>query len=473
MGDTIRNRTLPLDESTASPPPPPACVYYAGCPGCAMERKKGNNTGIPYKELFFVGITTLSSALPVSSLFPFLYFMIEDMRVAENKTDIGLYAGLLGASYMAGRCFASIFWGVVADRIGRKPIIAFSLFTVVIFNTLFGLSTKYWMAITTRMLLGSLNGMLAPIKAYSAEVCRPEHHALGLSIVSTGWGIGLVIGPSIGGFLAQPAKQYPNLFSDKSIFGRFPYFLPCLCISLVALVVLISCIWLPETLHMHKNLRREVEMVDDSSSIPSGEAYTNSEKSLYRNCPLMSSIIAYCVFTLHDTAYSEILALWAVSDKSYGGLSLASKDVGQILAVSGAGLLAYQLLVYRHVHKYLGSIVSSRIAAALSIPLLAAYPFMSQLSGTRFGLAIYFATILKGTLATTILTGTCILQNNAVVNIKSIQLLGFCLRNYCLWVANQVYFKRQPQNQRGAANGVSTTAMSLFKAIAPAGAGAL
>ncbi|KAF7105217.1 hypothetical protein CFC21_106049, partial [Triticum aestivum] len=228
-----------------------------------------------------------------------------------------------------------------------------------------------------------------------------------------------------------------------------------------------------ETLHMHKNLQREVEMVDESSSAPSGEAYTNSEKSLYRNWPLMSSIIAYCVFTLHDTAYSEILALWAVSDKSYGGLSLASKDVGQILAVSGAGLLAYQLLVYTHVHRYLGSIISSRIAAALSIPLLAAYPFMSQLSGTRFGLAIYFATILKGTLATTILTGTCILQNNAVVNIKSIQLLEICLRNYCFWVANQVYFKLQPQNQRGAANGISTTAMSLFKAIAPAGAGAL
>lgn len=29
----------------------------------------------------------------------------------------------------------------------------------------------------------------------------------------------------------------------------------------------------------------------------------------------------------------------------------------------------------------------------------------------------------------------------------------------------------QPQDQRGAANGLSMTAMSLFKAIAPAGAG--
>uniref|UniRef100_J3NB57 Major facilitator superfamily (MFS) profile domain-containing protein n=1 Tax=Oryza brachyantha TaxID=4533 RepID=J3NB57_ORYBR len=191
----------------AEAPPSPAVmsrsVFYDGCPGCAMERKLESSKGIPYKEFIFVGITTIASSLPISSLFPFLYFMIEDLHVAKKEQDIGLYAGFLGASYMVGRCFASLFWGVVADRIGRKPIIKFSILSVVIFNTLFGLSVRYWMAIATRFLLGALNGMLAPIKAYSIEVCRPEHQALGLSIVSTGWGIGLVVGPAIGGYFAQ------------------------------------------------------------------------------------------------------------------------------------------------------------------------------------------------------------------------------------------------------------------------------
>uniref|UniRef100_A0A453KBW1 Major facilitator superfamily (MFS) profile domain-containing protein n=1 Tax=Aegilops tauschii subsp. strangulata TaxID=200361 RepID=A0A453KBW1_AEGTS len=151
-----------------SPAPAPAAaaakVYYEGCPGCAMERRKESSTGTPYKELFFVGITTFASSLPITSLFPFLYFMIQDLHVAQREEDIGFYAGFLGASYMVGRGFASIFWGMVADRIGRKPVIVFSLFTVIVFNTLFGLSVKYWMAITTRLLLGALNGFLAPIK---------------------------------------------------------------------------------------------------------------------------------------------------------------------------------------------------------------------------------------------------------------------------------------------------------------------
>jgi hypothetical protein len=69
---------------------------------------------------------------------------------------------------------------------------------------------------------------------------------------------------------------------------------------------------------------------------------------------------------------------------------------------------------------------------------------MTHLSGFRLGIALYLGTILKGVLSITIITGTSLLQNNAV-----------------------------SQSQRGAANGISTTAMSFFKAIAPAGAGAL
>ncbi|KAL5204576.1 hypothetical protein ABZP36_009447 [Zizania latifolia] len=420
---------------------PAAKVYHDGCPGCAMERRKEDNKGIPYKELLFVAITTLASSLPISSLFPFLYFMIRDLHVARREEDIGFYAGFLGASYMIGRGFASILWGMVADRIGRKPVIVLSIFAVIVLNTLFGLSVKYWMAITTRFLLGALNGLLAPIKAYSIEVCRAEHQALGLSIVSTAWGIGLVVGPAIGGYLAQPVKQYPHRFHENSIFGRFPYLLPCLCISLFAVLVLISCTWLPETLHKHKSIEMAVETAETAAT---QESTVSHKKSLFKNWPLMSSIITYCVFSLHDTAYSEIFSLWTVSDRKYGGLSFSSKDVGQVLAVAGASLLVYQLFVYRWVDKILGPINSTRIASGFSIPLIAAYPFMTHLSGIRLGLALYTATMIKSVLAITIITGTSLLQNNAV-----------------------------PQGQRGAANGIATTAMSLFKAAAPAGAGVI
>ena len=73
-----------------------------------------------------------------------------------------------------------------------------------------------------------------------------------------------------------------------------------------------------ETLHIHtKN-----KVLEDSYDALEATAYGPSEKgnmqnseerhqfslqSLLKNWPLMSSIIVYCVFQLHDMAYSEVI----------------------------------------------------------------------------------------------------------------------------------------------------------------------
>ncbi|MCD7465543.1 Protein ZINC INDUCED FACILITATOR-LIKE 1 [Datura stramonium] len=372
--------------------------------------------------------------------------MIRDFHIAKREEDISTCAGYVGSAFMLGRALTSVFWGTVADRYGRKPVIVFGTFVVVVFNTLFGLSVNFWMAIITRFLLGFLNGLIGPIKAYAAEIFREEYQALGMSTISTAWGIGLIIGPALGGFLAQPAEKYPSVFSKDSIFGRFPYFLPCLCISLFSLAVAIASFWLPETLHNHdsrmppqssyKALEAASDTKDKNESAP--------KENLFKNWPLMSSIILYCVFSLHDMAYTEIFSLWAVSPRKFGGLSYSTVDVGEVLSISGFGLLVFQLTLYPLVEKYVGPIIIARVAGVLSIPLLTTYPYIAMLSGIALSVAINFASVMKNALSISIITGLFILQNKAV-----------------------------DQRQRGAANGIAMTAMSIFKAFGPAGGGAL
>ncbi|XP_048569791.1 protein ZINC INDUCED FACILITATOR-LIKE 1-like [Triticum urartu] len=436
--------SVPLLEKRAG-----GVLYVEGCPGCAIDRRKAENPDIPYSSFLYVWVITLSTALPISSLFPYLYFMIRDLHVAKRTEDIGFYAGFVGASFMFGRFLTATIWGIAADRIGRKPVILFSVFSVVVFNTLFGLSVTYWMAIATRFLMGALNGLLGPIKAYSIEVCRPEHEALALSLVSTSWAIGLIIGPALGGYLALPAEKYPNIFSPDSLFGRFPYFLPCLCTSVFAAVVLTGCLWMPETLHKHKASENgkqsvdalEAHLIDPQEKVEESDS-VDTKKSLFKNWPLMSSIIVYCIFSYHDMAYTEVFSLWAESDKKYGGLGLSSQDVGQTLGITGGSLLVYQMFIYPRINKVLGPIKCCQIAAALCIPILFTYPYMTYLSGAALSIILTIASVLKNNISATIITSIFILQNNAV-----------------------------SQDQRGAANGLAMTAMSLFKAVAPAGAG--
>ncbi|KAL3819618.1 hypothetical protein ACJIZ3_005523 [Penstemon smallii] len=418
--------------------------YHESCPGCKIEKLKQFNNGIPLKHFFFVGIITLCAALPISSLFPFLYFMIRDFHIAKREEDISYYAGFVGSSFMLGRALTSLLWGLLADKYGRRPIIIFGAIIVVIFNTLFGVSVNFWMALSTRFLLGSLCGILGPIRAYASEICRKEHQALGMSVVSTTWGLGLVIGPAVGGYLAQPADKFPHIFSKESLFGRFPYFLPCLVISVFALVASIISIWLPETLHNHSKDKDTRDVRESSLEVNSSESTYSHKTSLLKNWPLMSAIMVYCVFQLHDMAYSEIFSLWAVSPRKIGGLSYTSSDVGEVLSITGVGMLFFQLFLYSWIEALVGTVWISRIGAVITIPLLASYPFIARLSGTILSVVLNCASMLKNVLSVAITTGLLVMQNRAV-----------------------------SQEQRGSANGISMTAMSLFKAVGPATGGAL
>ncbi|KAL6626365.1 hypothetical protein ACP70R_030091 [Stipagrostis hirtigluma subsp. patula] len=437
------------DAAAAAPLPGAKRKYHEGCPGCRLEETNKSKMDVPYLNFFYIWVACLTASMPIQSLFPYLYFMIRDLKVAKEEQDIGFYAGFVGASYFLGRTIGAMPWGMFADKYGRKPCIVISILSVIVFNTLFGLSTTYWMAIVTRGLLGLLCGILGPIKAYASEVCRKEHQALGISLVTSSRAIALVIGPAIGGFLAQPASKYPNLFSEESIFGRFPYFLPCFVISVLAAGACIACIWLPETLHMHHD--DKVEAIDELEAQVGGseggkakQSRGQSTKNLLKNWQLMSAIILYCIFSLHDTAYLEIFSLWAVSSRKFRGLSLTSQDVGNVLAFSGFGVLVYQLAIYPFLAKYFGPIKPFRPAAILSILLLATYPFMANLQGTELKILISIASLLKNMFAATITIACNILQNTAVT-----------------------------QEQRGVANGISVTLMSMFKALAPAAAGTL
>ncbi|GAB2234147.1 hypothetical protein Drorol1_Dr00003384 [Drosera rotundifolia] len=432
-------------------------LEYPNCPGCVVDRRKEEKRGVPYKELAYIWFVSLCTALPQKSMFPYLYFMIRDFGIAKRVENIGFYAGFVGSSFMVGRALTSIPWGMAADRYGRRPIILIGTLSVAILNMLFGLSSNFWMALSVRFFLGCFNSLLGSIRAYASEICREEHRALAISVVSTSRGIGLVIGPAIGGFFAQPAEKYPNLFPKNSLFSRFPYFLPCLIISVYAVATFCLCWWIPETLHKHDTRVNDskgdshCKPRDSSNGLKNACADNDSKKepssahgSLFRNRPLMTTIFAYCVFSLQEIAYSEVFSLWAVSDKKYGGLSFSSQDVGTVLAISGLGLLLFQFLVYPQVEKYLGPLVVTRLSAIVSIPLLSSFPYIAMLSGLALYLVLNIATTLRDALSVSLITGIFILLNNAV-----------------------------PQHRRGAANGLSMTAMSIFKAVGPAGGGAV
>jgi len=137
---------------------------YPNCPGCKIVQRHQVDPGPPVKELLIIALLVVCNTLQIASLFPYIYFMVEDFQIAKNKDDIGYYVGALGSAFMVGRFSTAVFWGMAADKYGRKPVIIIGVGSVIIFGMGFGFSTNFWFALSMRFLLGSFNGMLATVK---------------------------------------------------------------------------------------------------------------------------------------------------------------------------------------------------------------------------------------------------------------------------------------------------------------------
>ena len=104
-------------------------------------------------------------------------------------------------------------------------------------------------------------------KVCVSEICKCKQHELrGFGWINGVWGLGMIVGPAIGGLLSRPAIQYPGSFTHQSIWGKFPYFLPCVVSASIAVFALISIyLFLPETLH------------EEFSAVPIGDSNQTSK----------------------------------------------------------------------------------------------------------------------------------------------------------------------------------------------------
>lgn len=84
-----------------------------------------------------LSVAVLASAISISSLFPYVGFMVVDFGLSD-KNDAGYYAGFIGSAMMFGRFVSSFYWGQKADAIGRKPVLICGLVSVITMSIFFG-----------------------------------------------------------------------------------------------------------------------------------------------------------------------------------------------------------------------------------------------------------------------------------------------------------------------------------------------
>ena len=135
------------------------------------------------------------------------------------------------SAYSLGQFIAEPLWGRLSDRIGRRPV----LIVTILANTLSYVALAFapdiaW-AFAIRMFSGFATGNISTIQGYMADVTPPEKRAGRMGLLGAAFGMGFVVGPTLGGLLPGLAKLFGH-----SETGRLAFQIPLLIAAALAAI---------------------------------------------------------------------------------------------------------------------------------------------------------------------------------------------------------------------------------------------
>lgn len=164
------------------------------------------------KENKFVLALLLSSLfiafLGIGLVVPVFPELMDEMGIS------GTTVGYLTAAFALAQFIVSPFTGKAVDQYGRKIILVIGLFIFGLSEFLFGISKVVELLFVSRLLGGISAAFIMPaVTAFIADISTLESRPKALGYMSAAISTGFIIGPGVGGFLAEISIRVPFYFA--------------------------------------------------------------------------------------------------------------------------------------------------------------------------------------------------------------------------------------------------------------------
>lgn len=252
----------------------------------------------------------------------------------------GTAAGYLVAAFGAAQFLFSPIGGRLSDRHGRKIMILSGMFFTVISDLIFAVSHNLILLYIARFIGGIGLGIMVPsVLAYVADVTTIDTRAKGMGYLSASMNLGMVLGPGIGGMMAQ--------------FGvRIPYF----GAAALGLVSTLLTLILPETLPEEK--RTVSEPLQKQESIV---------KQLVQSVhtPYFRYLLLILVMTFGLVNYETVYSLYV--EYKYG---FTSQEISVLITLGAAIGIVVQVWLIDKIVKHYGEYKTIRFSLLMAASAL-------------------------------------------------------------------------------------------------------
>ncbi|WP_042203187.1 MFS transporter [Paenibacillus camerounensis] len=252
----------------------------------------------------------------------------------------GAAAGYLIAAFGAAQFIFSPIGGQLSDRLGRKPMLIAGLLLTVVSDLMFAVGDTLTLLYIARFIGGIGVGIMVPANmAYVADITTPDTRAKGMGYLGAAMNLGMVLGPGLGGLIAELGIRIPYFFAGG-----------------LGFIAMLLSFFMPETLP--QSLRTEAKPAGSRDSIRS--MLMSSFRTSYFGYLLLILIITFGLMN-----YETVYALFVEQKYGYDAAQIS------ILITVGAviGIVVQVWLLDRFIKK-LGEMKLIRISLVMTAAAL-------------------------------------------------------------------------------------------------------
>jgi DHA1 family tetracycline resistance protein-like MFS transporter len=158
--------------------------------------------------VLFIMLTVMIDAMGIGLIMP----VMPDLMVEVGGGTLGaaaLWGGLLSTSFAAMQFLFGPVVGGLSDRFGRRPILLISLVAMAADYLLMAVAGTIWLLLIGRIIGGITAATHSTANAYIADISKPKEKSANFGLIGAAFGLGFVLGPLIGGLLAEYGTRAP------------------------------------------------------------------------------------------------------------------------------------------------------------------------------------------------------------------------------------------------------------------------